>query len=86
VTITPLALDTPPEIERMQVAGWRQMSPEQRAATVTALTTFAIRLAEAGIRHRHPHESDTARRKRLAVILLGTDLANRAFPDTIRTP
>lgn len=53
----PLALDTSPEIERLQIEGWRRMTPAEKAAAVTALTRASIAMAEAGIRHRHPEES-----------------------------
>jgi hypothetical protein len=77
----PLALDTSPDVERLQIEGWRRMSPAEKARTVTALTTAAIDMTMAGIRHRHPNESLESHKMRLAEILLGPDLAHRAFPD-----
>lgn len=82
---SPLNLDTSPEVERLQIEGWRRMSSEQKAATVTALTASVVELARAGVRHRHPDESDRAQRLRLATILLGADLARKAFPDVTDT-
>jgi hypothetical protein len=78
----PLALDTSPEIERMQIEGWRRMSPSEKAATVAALTSAAIEMTRAGIRHRHPDESAESHRMRLAEILLGHDLAHSAFSNS----
>jgi hypothetical protein len=75
----PLALDTPADIERLQIEGWRRMTPAEKAASVTALTRASITMAEAGIRHRHPEESADTHRRRLADILLGPDLANKVF-------
>lgn len=49
-----LADDTPAEVERLQVAAWRAMSPAQKAATVSGLTAAAFEMARAGIRHRFP--------------------------------
>ena len=77
----PLSADTPLEIERLQVEGWRRMTPAEKAATVTALTTAAINMTMAGIRHRFPGEPPACHRFRLAEILLGSELARRAFPD-----
>jgi hypothetical protein len=38
VTPSSFSLDTSPDIERRQVAAWRQMSPAQKAALITGLT------------------------------------------------
>ena len=75
-----LASDTAAEIERLQIEGWRQMSAAQKAATVTALTRAAIQMTKAGIRHRHPGESEGSHRTRLAEILFGSELARHVFP------
>jgi hypothetical protein len=80
VAVTPLTADTSPEIERRQIEGWRQMSPAQKAETVIALTSMAFDMTLAGIRHRHPDESDRDHRRRLAILLHGPDVARRAFP------
>ena len=50
MTVRPLALDTSPEIERLQIEGWRRMSLEQKAAIVSGLTQAAFELAFAGVR------------------------------------
>lgn len=81
MTPRPLSLDTPFEVERLQIEGWRRMSPAEKAAMVNALTTAAIEMAKAGIRHRHPGESPERHRMRLAEILHGTEIARRLFPD-----
>jgi hypothetical protein len=81
VTPRPLSLDTPPEVERLQLEGWRRMSPADKARIVTALTTAALEMAKAGIRRRHPQESPESQRMRLAEILHGPELARRMFPN-----
>jgi hypothetical protein len=81
VTPRPLSLDTPLEVERLQIEGWRRMSLADKARMVTALTTAAIEMANAGIRHRHPDESPESHRMRLAEILHGPELARRMFPN-----
>lgn len=78
---TSLTLDTSPEIERRQVESWRQMSAAQKAATVTGLTRAAYAMTSAGVRHRDPDASSRQHFLRVAVIVLGPDLARRAYPD-----
>jgi hypothetical protein len=80
----PLSSDTPLEIERLQIEGWRRMTPADKARAVTALTRAAIDMTKAGIRDRHPDETAEQHRGRLAEILLGRELAHRAFGDVPR--
>ena len=78
----PLASDTSADVERLQIEGWRQMSAVEKANLVRSLTAAALEMTLAGIRHRHPDESPDAHRRRLADILLGPELARRAFPES----
>jgi hypothetical protein len=82
VAETPLALDSSPDIERRQVESWRQMSAAQKAAMITGLTRAAYAMSAAGVRHRHPDASSREQFLRLAIIVLGPDLARLAFPDS----
>jgi hypothetical protein len=75
----PLAADTAPEIERLQIDGWRRMTHASKAATVTALTSMAMEMTLAGIRDRFPGEPDDQHRRRLAELLFGEDLAERVL-------
>ena len=77
----PLAIDTPPEIEAMQIDGWRRMTPTEKAALISGLTQTTFDLALAGIAHRHPAASERERFLRRAILLYGRDLAARAYPD-----
>lgn len=77
----PLNLDTSPEIERLQIEGWRRMSSAEKAAIVSGLTQAVYDLALAGIRLRHPDASPREQFLRLALITLGSDLARRAYPE-----
>ena len=77
---TRLSLDTSPEFERRQVEAWRQMSAADKAAMVTGLTRAACTMAAAGVRQRHPDASPREHFLRLAVILLGADLARSGVP------
>ena len=81
----PLSLDTSPEIEHLQIVGWRRMTPGQKAAVVSGLTQAVHDLALAGVRLRHPQASEREQFLRLALITLGSDLARRAYPDISST-
>jgi hypothetical protein len=77
----PLSLDTSTDIERRQVESWRQMSPAQKAALVTGLTRAAWEMTSAGVRQRYPDATPREHFLRVAVIVLGPDLARLAYPD-----
>jgi hypothetical protein len=81
VALTPLTLDTSPEIERRLTAAWRDMAPAQKAAAVTGLTRAAYALTRAGVRHRFPAASPREHFLRVARIVLGPGLASAAYPD-----
>jgi hypothetical protein len=80
----PLAVDTSPETERRQIERWREMTPAEKAAIVSGLTSAAYELARAGIRQRHPDASPREQFLRLARITLGPALAQKAYPDAAR--
>jgi len=82
---TPLSLDTSPEIERLQIEQWRQMSPGEKAAIVSGLTLAVYDLALAGVRQRHPDAPPREQFLRLAIVTLGPDLARRAYPEIATT-
>jgi hypothetical protein len=79
------SLDTAPEIERLQVERWRQMSAADKAAIVSGLTHAVYELALAGIRHRHPQASTREQFLRLAIVTLGSDLACKVYPEIVTT-
>jgi len=78
---SPLALDTAIDVERRQVEVWRAMTSAQRAALISGLTQAAHRMAVAGVRQRHPDAAPDEQFLRLAIVILGSDLARRAYPD-----
>lgn len=80
----PLSLDTAPDVERRQIDGWRRMSAAEKAALVTGLTRAAFEMTAAGVRRRHPDASPREHFLRVAVIVLGPDLARQAYPDATR--
>ena len=65
----------------MQIERWRRMTPDEKAATVTSLTRTAYELARAGVRHRYPTASPREEFLRLALVVLGEDLARKAYPE-----
>jgi hypothetical protein len=77
----PLSRDTAPDVERRQVEAWRRMSAPEKAAMVTGLTRAAWVMAAAGVRQRHPDATSREHFLRLAILVLGRDLAVRAYPD-----
>jgi hypothetical protein len=77
----PLADDTPIEVEERQIEEWRRMSTAEKAALISGLTNATFVLARAGLRRRYPGASDGELFLRMAVLTLGRDLAERAFPD-----
>jgi hypothetical protein len=81
VAQTSLSLDTSPDIERRQVESWRQMSAAQKAALGTGLTGAAYAMTSAGVGHRHPGAPPREHFLRVAIIVLGPELARLAYPD-----
>ena len=81
---TPLSPDTPPDVELRLIESWRRMSAPQKAAMITGLTRAAYAMTLAGIRHRDPDLSPRRQFLQLALIVLGPDLACRAYPDAER--
>jgi hypothetical protein len=77
----PLAIDTPSEVEAMQIDGWRRMTATEKAALITGLTRATFELALAGIAHRYPAASPREQFLRRAILLYGRELAARAYPD-----
>jgi hypothetical protein len=77
--MTTLSSDTPPEVERLQIERLRQMPPWRKMALVAEMNGTVHALALAGLRQRHPDDSPSQRRRRLADLLLGPELAARVY-------
>lgn len=71
--------DTHPDIERMQFERLRQMPAWRKMALMSGLSETVRTLALAGLRQRHPADTPAQRRRRLADLLLGPELAARAY-------
>ena len=78
---TPLSLDTSDDAERIQIARWRQMTPEQKLELVAGMSRAVFELAKAGIRERYPHSSPREHFLRFAILTLGPELAQTAYPE-----
>ena len=78
----PLNADTAADIERLQIETWRQMSPAEKAAIVSGLTQASVEMAQAGIRDRYPDASPREHFLRLAILLLGDEIAAKAYPES----
>ena len=71
--------DTPPHIQRLVLERLRAM-PAWRKLELAAEMNRAVRqLALAGLRQRHPDDTPAERRRRLADLLLGRELATRVY-------
>ncbi len=71
--------DTDTQTEQRLLEGLRRRSPRDRLRMVAALCLDTRRLALSGLERRHPELSDTQRRRLLADILLGEELAESAY-------
>ncbi len=77
-----LASDTPPAAERLQVALWQRMSSVEKARLCSELTRAVWQLSLSGMRRRHPSATERECFLRMARLVLGAELARRAYPDT----
>lgn len=76
-----LSRDTSAEIERLQIEGWRRMSPLEKAGIMSQATRDVLTLALCGIRQRHPGASSRECFLRLAAFQLGPTLVREVYPD-----
>jgi hypothetical protein len=74
-----LSSDTHPEIERLQIERLRQMPSWRKMELVGDMNETVRTLALAGLRQRHPNDTPEQRRRRLADLMLGPELAARVY-------
>ena len=74
-----MALDTHPDIERVQIELMRKAPVWRKVELLGQLNETAKLFALCGLRQRHPKASEQEIRRRLAGLLLGEDLAERAY-------
>jgi len=77
--VTVFSADTPPDVENMQIELLRQMPPWRKMALMAAMSQTVRTLAMAGLRQRHPDDTPALRRRRMADLLLGPELAARVY-------
>jgi hypothetical protein len=66
--------DTSAAAEELVVERWRAMSARERLETVASLNEACDRMAEAGVRRRHPSAGTDEVRLRVIALRLGRDL------------
>ncbi|MFQ5630241.1 MAG: hypothetical protein ACE5I1_15840 [bacterium] len=71
--------DTSPRVQQILIAGYRQMSPQQKLKRVSELTKAVQQLALARIRKQYGTCSDREQRLRLASLWLDRDTMIRVF-------
>ena len=71
--------DTSPEAEEVLVGLLRKTPTWRKAEMVGQLNLTVRQAAMTALRHRHPEASPQELRRRLADILLGRELAERAY-------
>jgi hypothetical protein len=76
----PIAADTSPDADAVQVEAYRRMGGARRAQVMFHLSEMARRTTEAGIRKRHPEYDDARVMLAFARLLHGDELVRRAWP------
>ena len=74
-----LSPDTSPEIEAFQIQQLRKMPAWRKMALMSDMSRSVQTLALAGLRQRYPDDTPDQRRRRLADLLLGPELAARVY-------
>lgn len=74
-----LARDTSAEAEEVLLDLLRRASPSRKFQMMLQANQTARLLAMAGLRERHPGESESQLRRRLADLWLGSELAAKAY-------
>ena len=77
--VVPLFPDTSPEAEAVLIGLLRQAPPWRKLYMVEQLNQTVRALALTGLRQRYPEATPQELRRRLADLLLGPDLARRAY-------
>ena len=74
-----LSEDTPAEVERILIAGYRRMTPEQKLDRAFGLTEMLRELTAATIRQQRPDASEREVRLRIASRSIPRELMVAAF-------
>ena len=76
----PIAADTSPDADAVQLLAYRRMGGAGRAQVMFRLRAMARETAGAGIRKRHPKYDVAQVMRALARLLHGDELVRRAWP------
>jgi len=79
--MTALFSDTHPEMEALQIQLWRQASPTRKMNMLAQVNAAARLLALTGLRSQFPQASEAKLRFKLAVLLIGDELARKVYGD-----
>lgn len=71
--------DTRPDAERVQIELMRQAPSWRKLELLGQLNQTVRLLAVSGLRQRYPDATDRELRRRLADLLLGTEIATRVY-------
>ena len=71
--------DTHPDIEKIQIEGYRRMSAAEKFHKIAELNRFLDMLALADVRRRHPDADEWECRLRVASRRIPADLMKKAF-------
>ena len=71
--------DTHPEIEALQIRLLREMPVWRKLELLTQLNQMAYKFAMAVVRQRHPAASEAQLKWRMAALLYGEELAEKAY-------
>ena len=74
-----LATDASPEIERIQMEHVRAMPPWRKMELLGEMNRAVRDLAMTGLRQRYPDDTLEQRKRRLADLLLGPEMAERVY-------
>ncbi len=66
-------------MEALQIQLWRQASPTRKMHMLAQVYASVRILALAGLRSRHPQDSEAELRRRLADLLLGEELVRKVY-------
>lgn len=79
IFMTSLSQDTPPEIERLMIEGYRRMTGAQKLCIMQDLNRAARLLALGDIQRQYPNASEREIRLRLASRWIEPELMKKAF-------
>ncbi len=71
--------DTHPRMDAMQIALMREAPAWRKMALLGQMNQTVKMLALSGLRQRHPHATEATLHRALADLLLGKELAHKAY-------